>query len=216
MTVYRALRFYDSETDAPGTWENFSTPHMKSLSDDYSLRPLTEYLKADGGTAPGALRRKWRFVSSIVSREAIEIIHDILIRESYARLSSRANSTAGVAFQPITQEFLRQGDLKGGNPHGLESSKGPYFWSVLQLACEDNDEDYAALHDFAEHFLTEVTKELKAKGLFAEYIYMNDAGEGQKVFESYGKKNLKKLKAIRKKYDPLNVYSNLMPGGWKV
>lgn len=215
-TVYRALRFYDSEIDAAGTWENFSTPHMTPLSDDYSLRPLTEYLRADGGTAPGALRRKWRFVSSIVGREAIEIIHDILIRESYARLSSQANSTAGVAFQPITQEFLRQGYLKGGNPHGLESSKGPYFWSVLQLACEDNDEHYAVLHEFAEHFISEVTNELKARGLFAEYIYMNDAGEGQKVFKSYGRQNLKKLRAIREKYDPLKVYSNLMPGGWKV
>jgi hypothetical protein len=216
ITVYRALRFYDSKVDAPGTWENLSTPHMTPLSDDYSLRPLTEYLKADGGTAPGALRRKWRFVSSVVSRDAIEIIHNILIRESYARLSNLVNSTAGVAFQPITREFLRQGELKGGNPHGLDSSKGPYFWSVLQLACENNDEDYEALHEFAEYFFAEVTKELKAKGLHAEYLYMNDAGEGQKVFESYGRENLERLKDIREKYDPLKVYSELMPGGWKV
>jgi hypothetical protein len=215
-TVYRALRFYDSEVDAPGTWGDLNTPHMTPISDDYSLRSLTDYLKADGGTAPGKLRRKWRFVSSIVSRDAVEIIHNILIRESYARLSNRVNSTAGVAFQPITQEFLRKGPVKGGNLQGLDDSKGPYFWSVLQLACEDNDEDYRALQEFSEYFHAEVTKKLKEKGLHAEFLYMNDAGEGQKVFESYGGENLRKLKEIREKYDPLKVYSELMPGGWKV
>jgi hypothetical protein len=45
---------------------------------------------------------------------------------------------------------------------------------------------------------------------------MNDAGFGQEIFQGYGAGNLAKLQLIRKKYDPLNVYTNLMPGGWKV
>jgi hypothetical protein len=39
---------------------------------------------------------------------------------------------------------------------------------------------------------------------------------GQRVFESYGAENLERLKKVRRKYDPLKVYTELMPGGWKV
>jgi hypothetical protein len=45
---------------------------------------------------------------------------------------------------------------------------------------------------------------------------MNDAGKGQPIFQSYPAANLRRLKTIRTKYDPLRVYTNLMPGGWKV
>jgi hypothetical protein len=57
---------------------------------------------------------------------------------------------------------------------------------------------------------------LSAAGQAAQYHYMNDAGLGQGIFQNYGAGNLAKLRSIRAKYDPLKVYTNLMPGGWKV
>ena len=69
-------------------------------------------------------------------------------------------------------------------------------------------------------FLTLLTNTIQAKlvaaGQAAQYHYMNDAGLGQDIFQNYGAGNLARLKSIRDKYDPLKVYTYLMPGGWKV
>lgn len=48
------------------------------------------------------------------------------------------------------------------------------------------------------------------------YLYLNDADADQDAFEAYGKESVDRLKEIRDKYDPSKVYTDLMPGGFKV
>ena len=59
-------------------------------------------------------------------------------------------------------------------------------------------------------------EKLKEAGQLGTYIYLNDADKGQKVFESYGDESVARLKEIRAKYDPARVFTDLMPGGFKV
>ena len=213
-TTYGITKFYDSEIDAPKTWENFSSPHMTPTNDNYKLQPLSTFINDDHGPVTEPLRRKWRVISSIAAPGALIIIHTALVRES-AKLAGRANATAGVTFQPIPAELIRQGRLRGGNPQGIDLSRAPYFWTVLQLAWKsDADDEY--MHAFAENFTAGVNQDLRAAGMNTEYLFMNYAGEGQPVFQSYGAENLDRLKAIRENYDPLRVFTELMPGGWKV
>lgn len=47
-------------------------------------------------------------------------------------------------------------------------------------------------------------------------IYLNDADLDQPVFAGYPAENVQRLKEIRAKYDPGMIYTNLMPGGFKV
>jgi hypothetical protein len=79
---------------------------------------------------------------------------------------------------------------------------------------------YAADDEIINAFAEEVTdvmeSKLQAASQLASYTYMNDAGYGQEIFQNYGAGNLAKLQEIRAKYDPFNVYTDLMPGGWKV
>lgn len=72
------------------------------------------------------------------------------------------------------------------------------------------------INAFAQQVTDVIEQKLTAAGQVAEYRYMNDAGLGQKIFQGYGAGNLEKLQSIRTKYDPFNVYTDLMPGGWKV
>jgi hypothetical protein len=76
--------------------------------------------------------------------------------------------------------------------------------------------DDARIKAFATQVTGVIEGKLKAAGQQATYHYMNDAGLGQQIFQNYGPGNLAKLKTIRAKYDPRKVYTNLMPGGWKV
>ncbi|KAH4199136.1 hypothetical protein HBI37_000710 [Parastagonospora nodorum] len=72
------------------------------------------------------------------------------------------------------------------------------------------------MHKFATDFTTLVNDLLNRSGLGAKYLFLNEAGEEQPVIQSYGAENLKKLKDIRSKYDLLKVFTELMPGGWKL
>ena len=76
--------------------------------------------------------------------------------------------------------------------------------------------DDAMINGFAAQVTDAIDAQLQAAGQAAQYLYMNDAGLGQDVFQNYGGNNLAKLQSIRAKYDPGEVYTSLMPGGWKV
>jgi hypothetical protein len=76
--------------------------------------------------------------------------------------------------------------------------------------------DDAKVYAFAAQVTDIIDARLSTAGQAAQYHHMNDAGLGQEVFQNYGAGNLAKLKLICAKYDPLNVFTRLMPGGWKV
>lgn len=82
-----------------------------------------------------------------------------------------------------------------------------YSWS--------NAEDDQRISDFATKVTATINEKLTEAGQKAHFQYLNDAGEGQQVFQSYDLANLQTLKKIRAKYDPSKVFTELI-GGWKV
>lgn len=53
-------------------------------------------------------------------------------------------------------------------------------------------------------------------GADSEYVYMNYAARYQNPLGGYGKENVEFIKAIARKYDPLEVFQRQVPGGFKV
>lgn len=122
---------------------------------------------------------------------------------------------ASITFQPITKAFLQRSSDSGGNPQGVDVSKGPFFWMVENWTWS-NAADDATVQAAADAITADINARLVRKSYIASYLYMNDAGKGQRVFQSYPAANLRRLKQIRSKYDPLRIYTNLLVGGWKV
>ena len=79
-----------------------------------------------------------------------------------------------------------------------------------------NPSDDHRINKFTERVTSEIDKKLTAANQKARYQYINDAGKGQEIFQTYPPENLQKLQQIRDKYDPNRVFTDLMPGGWKV
>lgn len=86
---------------------------------------------------------------------------------------------------------------------------------VENFSWADSNDD-TRIYAFIKLVTATIEKKLSAVGQLAKYRYLNDAGEGQEIFQSYGAGNLAKLKVIRARYDPKRFYTDLMPGGWKV
>jgi hypothetical protein len=215
LTVYAAAKFYDSLKDSPAAFENFTAPRLTPIADSYAQQPLSDYIASTDALQPLGLRQDFRTISSLVDRRAVQLVHDTFISTVNSKLSTVANLQASITFQPVTKDFLSHSAKTGGNPQGIDISKAPFFWMVENWTWTDAADDLK-VRASADATTADINRLLKAQKFDASYLYMNDAGLGQKVFQSYPPENLKRLKDIRNKYDPQKVYTNLMPGGWKV
>lgn len=215
LTVYAAARFYDSLTDSPAAFENFTAPRLPPVADSYALQPLADYIAATDALQPNGLRQAFRTLSSLVDRDAVQEVHDTFVSEVTSKLAGIAGLQASITFQPVTKSFLQKSVDSGGNPQGVDVSKAPFFWMVENWTWSNASDD-DTVQSIADTITADINVVLAKKSYSATYLYMNDAGKGQRVFQSYPVANLRKLKLIRTKYDPLRVYTNLLVGGWKV
>ncbi|KAH9208945.1 hypothetical protein DL95DRAFT_478805 [Leptodontidium sp. 2 PMI_412] len=213
MTVYTSALFYDgTQCDQPALAKLNAVP---AIVNTYGPTTLYTYVKGTDDLIGDGTRQVFNVVSSYANREALQIVHDTFVELVTAEIWDVAGLQASVAFQPITKNFIQQGIDKGGNPQGVDISKAPYFWMVENFSWTDPKDD-ARIYATMKKVTATIESKLSAAGQLARYQYLNDAGEGQKVFQGYGPGNLAKLKAIREKYDPNRYYTDLMPGGWKV
>lgn len=201
--------------DSPHAFENFTAPKLTPVADSYAYQPLSDYIASTDALQPLGLRQEFRTLSSIVNRDSVQLVHDTFISGVNSQLSNVANLQASITFQPVTKDFLSQSIKTGGNPQGVDASKAPFFWMVENWTWTQPSDD-AAVHAAADEITAALNAMLQAHGYDAKYLYMNDAGKGQPIFQSYPAANLIKLKAIRAKYDPLRIFTNLLVGGWKV
>lgn len=215
LTVYAAARFYDSLTDSLTAFENFTAPRLAPVADSYALQSLSDYIAVTDALQPNGLRQAFRTLSSVVDRDAVQEIHDRFILGVNMQLAGISGLQASITFQPVTKSFLQKSADSGGNPQGVDISKAPFFWMVENWTWSNASDD-DTVQRIADKITADINTLLAQKSYIATYLYMNDAGKGQRVFQSYPAANLQKLKSIRTKYDPLGVYTNLLVGGWKV
>lgn len=215
VTAYAASKFYDSAVASSTVFENFTAPVLVPVVDTFALQPLATYIAGVDALQPNGLRQEFRAFSSIVNRDAVQIIHDTFISEVNSQLGSITGLQASVTFQPISEAFIQQGIDNGGNPQGIDPSGAPYFWMVENWTWSSADDD-ATVRAAADAITASINGKLADNDYGVDYIYLNDAGEGQQVFQSYPAANVAKLQSIRTKYDPLRIYTNLLVGGWKV
>ncbi|KZM18431.1 uncharacterized protein EKO05_0001313 [Ascochyta rabiei] len=214
LTAYAAAKFYDSLTDSPTAFENFTAPQLPPVADSYTLQPLAEYIAATDALQPNGLRQAFRTLSSVVNREAVQDVHDMFLSGA-SKMAGIAGLQASITFQPVTKSFLEESVKNGGNPQGVDVSKAPFFWMVENWTWSNASDD-DTVQSIADTITADINARLAQKSYSAKYLYMNDAGKGQRVFQSYPAANLRKLKLIRTKYDSLRIYTNLLVGGWKV
>lgn len=158
-----------------------------------------------------------------------EVFYDVTVKASH-EIASRSvdiffdaiGALSGVdgAFPTLIWQHITEGSLKGsvrngGNPMGLDAAGGPVH--IIQLACSwnkaaDDEKVYQVMSDI----MKQIKKESIALGVDNDWVYMNYASQFQDVIASYGSGSKSKLKAIARKYDPVEVFQKLQPGYFKL
>ncbi|KKY29139.1 putative fad binding domain-containing protein [Phaeomoniella chlamydospora] len=216
---FSAMRFYDGNDSTPAAFTNFTAPVMTPTSDTFHRRSMYDWVSEfdiEFALAEG-LRQRFYVLSLPADRLAMGIIHDTY----FETIKNLSNSTgfviAGVAYMPISESYIRSGiELAGQDPMGVDPSKAPYIWVEQSLTWTSTADD-AAVIAFIKRVNNLIKIKLDAINFDSSpYLYLNDANSDQKVFEGYPDCNVQKLKQIRAKYDSQNIFTDLMPGGWKV
>jgi hypothetical protein len=213
------ILYNGTEAPSAGPITAFYHGTIESVNASSTLRPLSlaAYAKMlrpafeKGGPGHG-FRQCFRVVSTKATREAMDIVHDTW----FAKLieTDMANRIpgffAGLAYNSVTRTFAERSQ---NMPMAIEPVA--QFW-VEEAVSWENAADDAEVEQFLRDVNVDIEAQLVEKDLSIPYVYLNDADKDQPVFEGYGEENVQRLKAIREMYDPNDVYTVLMPGGFKV
>ncbi|KAJ6561273.1 hypothetical protein B0H10DRAFT_2240075 [Mycena sp. CBHHK59/15] len=123
--------------------------------------------------------------------------------------------TWAATFQPINAGLVAAGSRHGGNPTGLSAEGGDlilYFGLVFWNDAEDD----AVLKSKVQEHLTWARQTASQRGLLNRFIYMNYALGTQDVMASVGNENLERIKRIKMRYDPQNLFGKYWVGGFKL
>ncbi|KAL2817864.1 hypothetical protein BJX63DRAFT_96152 [Aspergillus granulosus] len=149
----------------------------------------------------------------VILKKAISI-HDRMIEEAKKRARSESWSIISL-FQPLPGLFAELGQKKrGGNVLGLDE-KRDYNLDLLWLTW-DNIEDTELFDWIGETFVEELDEFARSVGGEYPYVYLNYAAKNQNPLRSYGEKNLEFMRRVAEEYDPLGVFQEQVPGGFKV
>ncbi|CAG9951017.1 unnamed protein product [Clonostachys rosea f. rosea IK726] len=102
-----------------------------------------------------------------------------------------------------------------GNAMSLGKDDSPAIWYVESPLWSNPEDDERVLRIHAEAN-EKIRAKLSAAGLGPlPFMYLSDIQKSQipETFPAYGARNLRKMKAVRDKYDPDRVFTELVPGG---
>ncbi|KAE9578544.1 hypothetical protein CGMCC3_g5561 [Colletotrichum fructicola] len=218
--TYSATLFYNGNSTSPTILGDFLgnilTPDNSSKS--LSSFPMGKYHQAvlpafqKGGRSYGS-RQRFHLLPIYANKETMLIAHDMYFELAKSTFSNTEGGIIGLAFNPITSALLAATNARPGAIQGIDES--PSFW-IEQTYSWTNEADDKVVDNFISEFNTKVRERLEPMGVLYPFYYLNEADIGQPVFESYPDGNLDRLKEIRAKYDPGRVFTDLMPGGFKV
>jgi hypothetical protein len=159
-------------------------------------------------------RNAFRTGTIIASRESIAKAEEVF-RTEFSNMVDVEGLDCFITFQPFPKSFIEAGSQNGGNVMGLSPGKAPYSvvsQSVSWSKKEDDARIQAAQIAVGDAYMGWA----RQQGLASDFLYLNDADGSQNVFAGYGEENLEFLREVKDKYDPMGVFTRLMPGGFKV
>ncbi|KAL1971181.1 hypothetical protein VTN77DRAFT_133 [Rasamsonia byssochlamydoides] len=179
---------------------------------EYSLETDAEVASLTG------FRQRFWVLPIHLNRTALQIIHDTYVDAAKQFSAGLGFYLTALAVMPVPKTFFTASKVNGGDPQSVDPDQAPYVWVEESFSYTGTLTD-DQVDEFYEQTNAEITSRLAANGIdIAAFHYLNDANKAQTgaVWAGFPPANIQRLKQIRAKYDPNNVFTTLLPGGWKV
>ncbi|KAI0403372.1 putative FAD-binding oxidoreductase [Xylaria palmicola] len=201
---------YNKPVERPAAFAPFYS--IPAILDTVRLQPMTGFLASQ--VPPSLPRLNWYATSFKTDATLFKTVEGIVA--AAPELDTIRNLTAGsvaVGWQPISTSTTTAGLARGGNALGLERVN--QTWLAIDVGWWEAADD-AVANAAAAGLLARIEDAAKRSGQYVDYIFMNDAAVTQDVIGHYGNRSVAKLRAVQRRYDPRQVFQELVPGGFKL
>ncbi|KAI1308545.1 hypothetical protein F5Y03DRAFT_393392 [Xylaria venustula] len=102
------------------------------------------------------------------------------------------------------------------NALGLDGREGRALIIINFTAMWSNATDDDAVDKATRALITDIEHDVSELDALDPFVYVNYAAPWQLPMESYGEASIARLRRVRRTYDPKQVFTHLVPGGFKI
>lgn len=142
---------------------------------------------------------------------------NIAVQSWNASLSAIRNIsgvTWSLNFDPLPQAIYDR--HAENNALGLTERDGKPLLIILLTASWSDAQDDEAVAVAVKSLIESIQEDVDDLCALDPYLYLNYAAQWQDPIASYGRASDEKLVAVQKKYDPHRVFTDRVPGGFKL
>ncbi|GLB09914.1 hypothetical protein AtubIFM57258_005846 [Aspergillus tubingensis] len=153
--------------------------------------------------------------------------HDVtlpMLNATYLRWNTSLTSVQevpgivwSISLEPLPPAIYARA-FPGHNAMGLSSSERHERSLVVTLlsATWDNAADDTRVDEAAKALFSGIEADARALNAYHPFIYLNYAAKWQDPIASYGSESIKRLQRISHEVDPVGIFQNMVPGGFKI
>ncbi|KAK3215622.1 hypothetical protein GRF29_8g598138 [Pseudopithomyces chartarum] len=211
--VVRAAFDYTKPVARPDAYKEFYaiTPN---LTDTTKIQPMSAIAAEFGSDTTKRVQfRTVSFKIDLATLQETARLYKILITEIQAKASG--DYRISCLSQVWSTSYTANSTAKGGNVLGTERYKENFIMYQSYLLWSEPKDDKLFM-DLGLMLTNGIEKFAKSKGTLIDYLYLNYSDKDQDPLTGYGPENVKFMKKVATKYDPLGIYQNLLPGGFKI
>ncbi|KAI5919906.1 cytochrome P450 [Camillea tinctor] len=104
----------------------------------------------------------------------------------------------------------------GTNALGLVDRKGKTLIVINLSMTWSNAADDDAVDKAARELIAAIQRDVSELDALDPFLYVNYAAPWQRPIEGYGEASVERLQRVQRTYDPGRVFTNLVPGGFKI
>ncbi|KAK2042422.1 FAD-binding domain-containing protein [Colletotrichum somersetense] len=205
--IFAAFR---DDVETYGAAKMVSTARLTSLSD------LADELNQ---SEPAGMRSRFTTATFKADKELLQLMAGYFVEQVDKALEDGLRDDERFApmlgIQPLTRNILRAQTKRGGNVMGLDEEGGPLVVCSFGWEWSHESDDEIVLAGI-KAVLEKSVAAAKERGLYHPFKYMNYAAEDQDPIAGYGADNVAFLKKVKKKYDAEGLFTELVPGWFKV
>ncbi|KAF4926773.1 Bifunctional solanapyrone synthase [Colletotrichum viniferum] len=216
--THSATLFYnDNNETSPSALQQFLPQQVIPKTSTFATRTLANWSAEADQDFDQVHGQNFRFhgFTMLSNLDALYTAHDAFFQLAQERGPAIKGLISTLAMNPISRSFIKtnRGADPAGDPMGIDSDAGPYFMCEQTFSWSLKNDTGAI-----ETLIADINSEMSAKlgDKMVPFLYLNNAGNGQDVFNTYNAANLQRLKTIKGKYDTEGVYTSLLVGGFKL
>ncbi|KAJ8122588.1 hypothetical protein ONZ43_g1256 [Nemania bipapillata] len=210
MSIISNQLEYTKPVDNPPVYAGYLS--LPSLRTSTQITNMTDLSKQTEALQPLHARALYR-VTTLVSTEAALKVAFNHWNASLPALSGVTNLLWAFVMEPLPPAIYAKG--ANSNALGLGDRSEPLVVGLLSVTWANAEHD-ALVAATADTLMGGIEQEVGSIGDLDPFVYLDYAGQYQDPIASYGAESVKKLRQVRKKFDPKGAFTFQVPGGYKI